>query len=117
MFLFGFSRGAYTVRRLAGLIGLVGLMQMVDMEYFPQVYKIYMSRRYREALVRGQNLKAAKDALRALFPDGEANGQYDKLLDAVDHSRRTAIYFFGVWHTGVFLGIPYYPLSRLAASR
>jgi uncharacterized protein (DUF2235 family) len=37
IFLFGFSRGAYTLRSLAGLIGLVGLMQMADMDYFPQV--------------------------------------------------------------------------------
>jgi hypothetical protein len=55
IFLFGFSRGAYTVRSLAGLIGLVGLMEKADMDYFPQVYKIYMSRKYRGALVRGQD--------------------------------------------------------------
>jgi uncharacterized protein (DUF2235 family) len=40
IFLFGFSRGAYTVRSLAGLIDLVGLMQKADMDYFPQLYKI-----------------------------------------------------------------------------
>ena len=89
IFLFGFSRGAYTVRSLAGLIGLVGLMRKADMDYFPQVYKIYMSRKYREAIVRGQKCAVAKDALRALFPKGEANGQNKKLLDAVEESRRT----------------------------
>jgi uncharacterized protein (DUF2235 family) len=117
IFLFGFSRGAYTVRSLAGLIGLVGLMQKADMDYFPQVYKIYMSREYREALVRGQDLAAAKDALRKLFPEGEANGQNAELLQAVDNSRRTALHFIGVWDTVGSLGVPYGPLSRIAASR
>jgi uncharacterized protein (DUF2235 family) len=117
IFLFGFSRGAYTVRSLAGLIGLVGLMEKADMDYFPQVYKIYMSRKYREALVFEQDLAAAKDALRALFPKGEANGQNDKLLEAVDHSRRTEIHSIGVWDTVGSLGVPYGPLSRIAAFR
>jgi uncharacterized protein (DUF2235 family) len=109
--------GAYTVRSLAGLIGLVGLMQEADMDYFPQVYKIYTSRKYREVLVRGQDLAAARDALRTLFPEGEANGQNDKLLEAVDNSRRTALHFIGVWDTVGSLGVPYGPLSRIAASR
>lgn len=116
IFLFGFSRGAYTVRSLAGLIGLVGLMHKADMEYFPEVYKIYMSRRYREALVRGPDV-AAKDALRALFPKGEANGKNAELLKAVNRSRRTAIHFIGVWDTVGSLGVPYGPLSRVATAR
>ena len=117
IFLFGFSRGAYTVRSLAGLIGLLGLMQKADMDYFPQVYKIYMSREYRDVLVRGQDLAAAKDALRKLFPEGEANGKNAELLQTVDNSRRTAIHFIGVWDTVGSLGVPYGPLSRIAASR
>ena len=117
IFLFGFSRGAYTVRSLAGLIGLLGLMQKVDMDYFPQVYKIYMSREYRDVLVRGQDLAAAKDALRKLFPEGEANGKNAELLQTVDNSRRTAIHFIGVWDTVGSLGVPYGPLSSIAASR
>src|ERR1700674_3097059 len=34
IFLFGFSRGAYTVRSLAGFIDLVGLLRKIDMELF-----------------------------------------------------------------------------------
>lgn len=117
IFLFGFSRGAYTVRSLAGLIDLVGLMQKADMDYFPQLYKIYMSRQYRQVLVRGQDLAAARDALRALFPNGEASGENEQILQAVDNSRRTAIHFIGVWDTVGSLGVPYGPLSRIAASR
>jgi uncharacterized protein (DUF2235 family) len=117
IFLFGFSRGAYTVRSLAGLIGLVGLMEKSDMDYFPQVYKAYMSREHRDVLVRGQDLAAVQRALRAVFPDGEANGENERLLAAIDSSRRTAIYFIGIWDTVGSLGIPYGPLSWIAASQ
>jgi uncharacterized protein (DUF2235 family) len=117
IFLFGFSRGAYTARSLAGLVGFVGLMQKADMDYFPQVYQIYMSRKHRDAIFRGQDLAAVHAALGALFPAGEANGQNKKLLDAVDNSRRTALHFIGVWDTVGSLGVPYGPLSRIAASQ
>jgi len=39
--LFGFSRGAYTVRSLAGLVGLVGLLHKGDLEYMPAVWEYY----------------------------------------------------------------------------
>jgi uncharacterized protein (DUF2235 family) len=117
IFLFGFSRGAYTVRSLAGLIDLVGLMQNVDMDHFPQVYRIYMSRRYREVLVRGVDPAAVRGALRALFPGGEADGRNDELRQALDDSRRTMIHFIGVWDTVGSLGVPYGPLRRIATSR
>jgi len=34
IFLFGFSRGAYTARSIAGLIGWVGLIHKADMDIF-----------------------------------------------------------------------------------
>jgi uncharacterized protein (DUF2235 family) len=117
IFLFGFSRGAYTVRSLAGLIGLVGLMRKADMDYFPQVYKIYMSRKYREELVRGQDPAVVAEAMRALFPGGSGGGKDGELLQVLDNSRRTALHFIGVWDTVGSLGVPYGPLSRIAASR
>lgn len=39
--LFGFSRGAYTVRSVAGLVALVGLLHKGDLEYMPQVWEYY----------------------------------------------------------------------------
>lgn len=39
--LFGFSRGAFTVRSLAGLIGLVGLLRKGDLEFLPDIWKLY----------------------------------------------------------------------------
>lgn len=41
IYLFGFSRGAYTVRSLAGLINYSGLLQRPDISKSSQAYKIY----------------------------------------------------------------------------
>lgn len=39
--LFGFSRGAYTVRSLAGLVSLVGLLRKGDLDRMPKVWDYY----------------------------------------------------------------------------
>jgi hypothetical protein len=41
IFLFGFSRGAFVVRALAGLIGQVGMLQKGEMAQFAQVWNWY----------------------------------------------------------------------------
>ena len=41
LFLFGFSRGAHTVRSLGGLIGLIGLIPKQHMDEFPQAWAYY----------------------------------------------------------------------------
>jgi uncharacterized protein (DUF2235 family) len=43
IFCFGFSRGAYTARAVAGLVTDIGVIQPNDMQYFPEVYRAYMS--------------------------------------------------------------------------
>ena len=41
LFLFGFSRGAFTVRTLAGLLNAVGLLQKGDDFWLPEIYACY----------------------------------------------------------------------------
>jgi len=41
IYLFGFSRGAYTVRSLAGLIGTVGLLPKENAFYMPEAFALY----------------------------------------------------------------------------
>lgn len=41
IYLFGFSRGAFTVRTLAGFMALVGLLQKDDDYYVPEIYECY----------------------------------------------------------------------------
>lgn len=116
IFLFGFSRGAYTVRSLAGLIGLVGILEKIDMELFLQVYAIYRSKKYRTILTQGTDLTARRDALRALFPAGEKNGENEKVIVALDRSRPTNVFFIGVWDTVGALGVPYGPMRWIGRS-
>ena len=43
IFCFGFSRGAYTARAVAGLVGDIGVIQPTDMQFFPDLYRLYMT--------------------------------------------------------------------------
>lgn len=42
IFCFGFSRGAYTARAVAGLVSDIGVIRPIDMHFFPEVYRAYM---------------------------------------------------------------------------
>jgi uncharacterized protein (DUF2235 family) len=44
IYLFGFSRGAYTARAVAGLVARVGLCQNAAMDLFPAMWKAYKSK-------------------------------------------------------------------------
>ena len=92
IYLFGFSRGAYTVRSLAGLVRNCGVLKKKRASKLPCAYEMY---RRRDA---GPNSDEAQ-AFRAT------------------HSRETTIRFIGVWDTVGALGIPVRGLSRLTARR
>lgn len=44
IFLFGFSRGAYTARAVAGLIGNIGILGRRELHKFQDIYEMYMHR-------------------------------------------------------------------------
>ena len=114
IYLFGFSRGAFTARSLAGLVGLVGLLEKRDMDLFPRVYDIYRSRKHRHALKSGQK-EQVELAVRTLFPN---DGQQERLVDAlVENARPTPIFFIGVWDTVGALGIPFGPLRWIGQAK
>ena len=114
IYLFGFSRGAFTARSLAGLVGLVGLLEKRDMDLFPGVYDIYRSRKHRHALKSGQKEEVER-AVRTLFPN---DGQQERLVDAlVENARPTPIFFIGVWDTVGALGIPFGPLRWIGQAK
>lgn len=49
IYLFGFSRGAYTVRSLAGMIGLAGLLRRRQMTEVAEAYELYRKEKHRDA--------------------------------------------------------------------
>lgn len=89
VFLFGFSRGAYTARSLGGLMticGLLDLSQLPDEEAWPRVETAY-SKGYRKRQETGEWAKG-----------------WDFHLDA--DGKPVPIYFLGVWDTVGALGVP-----------
>lgn len=88
MFLFGFSRGAFTARSLSGMIsrcGLLNLRQLDDKTAWGRVHAIY------------------KECYRKHVPPN-----YDESWFHLDPSsgKKIPIYFLGVWDTVGALGIP-----------
>jgi hypothetical protein len=79
--LFGFSRGAYVARSVAGMIGRIGLLQRWEMERFMQVWDWY---------VQPRNKRREEDL--------------DRL--APKRQRDVDIECIGVWDTVGALGIP-----------
>jgi uncharacterized protein (DUF2235 family) len=83
LYLFGFSRGAFTVRTLVGLMNCIGLLEKDDEYYLPELYGLYESSEPR-------NSEKWKHAFRNI----------DKVRPC------PPIRFVGVWDTVGALGAP-----------
>jgi uncharacterized protein (DUF2235 family) len=81
IWIFGFSRGAYTARSLVGMIRKCGLLRIVTPSLMDQAEHIYRDK--------------------SLSPDSEACKAFRQ-----DYSVTPRIYFIGVWDTVGALGIP-----------
>ncbi|KAJ7441214.1 hypothetical protein FB451DRAFT_1441433 [Mycena latifolia] len=96
IFFFGFSRGAYQVRTLAGMIQTVGLIEPGNEELIPFAYEIYLERHKGKVTDEAQEI--AKNFKKTF-------------------SRDVRIHFLGAWDTvssvGVFRGKPL-PLTSSA---
>ncbi len=85
IFLFGFSRGAYTVRSLCGLINNCGILKRPDARLIQQAFDHY------------------KKPGSKFHPDGEASVEF-----RARHSHPSReVRFVGVWDTVGALGIPF----------
>ena len=82
IYLFGFSRGAYTARSTAGLIRNAGILKKEHADLIPRAYRMYRS-------------KAKPDVSRAI----EFRKQFSQ-------AQEVHIKFIGVWDTVGALGIP-----------
>ena len=81
----GFSRGAYTVRSLAGLVRNAGILKSNKAERIPEAYAMY----------RCRGKAAAPSSLAA-----------EDFRHRHCHADRTPLAFIGVWKTVGTLGIP-----------
>ncbi len=96
LFLFGFSRGAYTVRSLAGLIRNCGILQRQHAALIPDAYELYRQRS------------------RSSSPTSDKAARFRALHAIADV---TEIEFVGVWDTVGALGIPAPFLGTLGSDR
>lgn len=87
--IFGFSRGAFTARSVAGMIGRIGLIPRSELKYVPQAYVAYRSK----------------------------NENQQKALKKTSKAKDIDITLLGCWDTVGALGIPdksrLLPLDRL----
>lgn len=88
VFLFGFSRGAYTVRAIAGLIDTCGLLHDHSENLIPEAMRIYFDR----------TKKKIADDFKKIF------------------SRSCPIHFLGLWDTVSSVGWVYNPVTLQATA-
>jgi len=88
IFLFGFSRGAYTARAIGGLICDAGLLRPLHMDAYVDMFKIYKARNY----------------------DGKTKATWESWLQDAKARKMTnedlRIKAIGVWDTVGALGLP-----------
>lgn len=100
IFLVGFSRGAYTVRAVAGLIGEVGLLTKKALSTLPEVFRDVQHRR--DPNYRPKNPDVP-------FPDKPSAGSpryVDELVRRGMTDMNVRIKAIGVWETVGSLGLP-----------
>ncbi|KAG8772821.1 hypothetical protein FRC19_000117 [Serendipita sp. 401] len=90
LFLFGFSRGAFTARAIASLICHVGLLDKQHLKYLPMIYKRYKERR---------GSKEKRDEFDRWFEETK------ELLGFELHTK-VEIRHLGLWDTVGSLGVP-----------
>ena len=100
IYLFGFSRGAYTARSIAGLIILCGLVRRQSALSIQEIYKRYEAGKEKLPLHQIEYLLKNPN-----HPDYQRITPEDRTL--ADNSRRVPIRFVGVWDTVGALGIPW----------
>ncbi len=113
IYLFGFSRGAYTVRALSGLIQYCGILKNEELDNIPidkRVKKCW--KRFRKMAFKGlgERIKALwKRLLYKREPARDLSPQSKKPYDA----HQASIEFVGVWDTVGAVGMPFEELRGL----
>jgi uncharacterized protein (DUF2235 family) len=102
VFLFGFSRGAFTARSLAGLIARCGLLRPDALMSADQVYDRYK---------RGKDAASLPQLAEDLAAGRSISADDQRLLDS---SRTIEIKFIGVWDTVGALGVPFGAIRGLS---
>jgi uncharacterized protein (DUF2235 family) len=106
IFLFGFSRGAFTVRTLAGLLTSCGV---VDPKRYPTNYGFWKAVRqaYRHYRRKYQTVFSRLIRGKVIIDDEFLRKEYSVGIDAFADPHRKLIEFIGVWDTVDAVGSPF----------
>ncbi|MGE0044936.1 MAG: DUF2235 domain-containing protein, partial [Hyphomonadaceae bacterium] len=103
LFLFGFSRGAYTVRSLSGLLRKCGILRRAHADKAEAALALY---RKIDLRVDHPEAVAFREAHAAAWPQLDAMGLHQVAARGPDAPRDLRIRYIGVWDTVGSLGIP-----------
>jgi uncharacterized protein (DUF2235 family) len=113
IYVFGFSRGAFTARSVVGMVNAFGLLAAHNAHLIPTLMNIYFTSQSPDFLTRIGRVLMQKMSLKN--PESE-EATRDALVAKVKHDliasdrRDIEVYFVGVWDTVATIGIP--PLDR-----
>lgn len=109
IYLFGFSRGAYTVRALAGLLHGYGLLRRGNEGHLPYAWRLFVHE------VTKQRDQLKKDRKDRTTPN--AHTIPHDFAFAETFSRTVPLHFIGVWDTVSSIGWIYEPLRLLSLAQ
>jgi uncharacterized protein (DUF2235 family) len=105
VFLFGFSRGAYTVRVLAGLLHTLGLLPRGNQNLVPYVVRLFNA-------IRKAGTHEESDRARAYWELCNAfRWTFVRPVPGSSDDRRFHVHFLGVWDTVSSVGWVWDPLK------
>ncbi len=93
IYLFGFSRGAYTVRAMAGMLHMYGLTERGNEQLTPHIWALYNLRGPDRNSPQSRERFKVADAFKSTF------------------GARVGIHFLGVWDTVSSVGWVWFPLT------
>ncbi|MEO1310089.1 MAG: DUF2235 domain-containing protein [Pseudomonadota bacterium] len=107
IFIFGFSRGAYTARSLVGMIRNSGVVRRELAPYIPQAFDLYADEKLHpdSAACWSFRDKTGYDGWwvsRTRLPDGSYNSE----PSGFDRHKQHTVAYLGVWDTVGSLGVP-----------
>ena len=117
IYLFGFSRGAFTVRCLSGMVHLFGIIDHHHEAMLPTLLRVYFSAREKTSLFRIiHDLSVTAKALFGIEAPQEINNRDDvakqiRITFGSGARKEAPVYFVGVWDTVSSVGFPGFAVS------
>ena len=117
IFLFGFSRGAFTVRCLSGMVHLFGIIDSHHEAMLPTLLRVYFSAKEKTRLFSIINeLSVTVKALLGIEAPQEINNRDDvakqiRINFGSSERKQASVYFVGVWDTVSSVGLPGFSVS------